>query len=194
MLIVRQILQSAFVVGWGDLGGFPANFPHGGFRLLGAALPLRGMHKVAGGGRPGNPVRGGGELRPPLPGSGGKRARLCATQRPRRPYGQSLLGLLQRLGGPFLGFLLLSILGFHAFQLGIAKECLKLPDPRETTGWQRVKAAHVSGLRVGGRRFCSQTLCAVHVLQAVFDPSETRRIFLPAGRRFRISFSPGANL
>jgi hypothetical protein len=38
--------------------------------------------------------------------------------------------LLQRLGGLFLGFLLLSILGFHACQLGIAKASLKLLEAR----------------------------------------------------------------
>ena len=50
---------------------------------------------------------------------------LCAAKRFCRPYAQSLLGLLQRLGGPFFSFLLLSILRLHALKLVIDDEPLK---------------------------------------------------------------------
>lgn len=129
-LVVRQILQSALVVGGGNLRCLAANFPHRGLSLVGPALPFGHVHEVAGRRGARDPVGGGSKLRSPLPRSRNKGARLCATQRPCRAYAQSLLGLLQRLGGPFLGFSLLSILRFHACQLGIGTESLKLLEAR----------------------------------------------------------------
>jgi hypothetical protein len=45
---IRQVLQSAIVVGRGNLTHLPANLLHGCLRLLGSALPLVSMHEVSG--------------------------------------------------------------------------------------------------------------------------------------------------
>jgi len=78
-LNVRQILQSALVVRWGNLWCFPPNFSHRRPRLAGPLLPLRRMHEIFWGRRARDPVRGGGELWLPLPRSRDKWARLSAA-------------------------------------------------------------------------------------------------------------------